>query len=766
MCKEGRSVVTMGQVFMRHCFTRQWPFRRVAVALLLATTTAITSSSTGLQAATYDAEAAQRYLQLQQEGQSLFNQGQLSEAIARFEQALPLTPDTSLGAAHNNLAAAYLRRGQYWQSQQQWDKALNDYRQGYYLLTIGWPPGVPQTSLHQGNAEIARKTLSQAYSQLSIPTGDPGRHLQLARQLRQNSQFREAAIEYAWAGQLQPNSREPWIALGDLFVVFNQMPQAAYYYRKAVDAKTDAPLEDAVLVRLGNALNKLGDFDGALAVLNQASDQNPDNLAALTMLEGIWVEEVRRNHNNPLAHANLATVYQKKKRYDLAEQAYLEAERLTRQQPDTPLATKTLIRLNLGTLYQAMGKPAIAEEAYLSVLKREPGNAQATAYLASLYTDTRQPDKARALYLRALAQHPTDTALLQGFFQLLDPLPKAQQVTELQQALSVFNQQPVLLAAVGERLHQLGALDAAITSYETALKLDPNDGVTWANLAIAQRSKGNTSQANAALQRAKTLASKNPAVQQVLDAEAIRQQKGNLAQARQWLENPQTASKAIPALKAALKANPNDAALYQSLGYAYANGNQWQPAEETYLAGAARFPQDAAFPLGLGVVYQQQQQWDKARQAYRQALTLNPQLQEAQGGLQAATEAQADALLDASYQAYQQQQYAKAVSLADRAIALVPETAMAHYYRGLALLEQKQTQPAIAALLQSVRLKPDLAEAHYSLGLAYDSQDNRTLALQAYRQFLAGTSSSSDAANKPLLEYARQRVSELEQSAS
>jgi len=55
-----------------------------------------------------------------------------------------------------------------------------------------------------------------------------------------------------------------------------------------------------------------------------------------------------------------------------------------------------------------------------------------------------------------------------------------------------------------------------------------------------------------------------------------------------------------------------------------------------------------------------------------------------------------------------QREPAKAIAAADRAIAIKPDSAIAHFNKAEGLLEKGVVQDAIASYEQAVRLRPDL----------------------------------------------------------
>jgi Tfp pilus assembly protein PilF len=81
------------------------------------------------------------------------------------------------------------------------------------------------------------------------------------------------------------------------------------------------------------------------------------------------------------------------------------------------------------------------------------------------------------------------------------------------------------------------------------------------------------------------------------------------------------------------------------------------------------------------------------------------------------------------------------------AIAIDPESSMAHTGLGLALTEQGKPAEAVEHFRQALRLKPDLAETHHNLGLALARQGELAQAIDRFQQALRLKPDYADAHN-------------------
>ena len=137
------------------------------------------------------------YSKYYEQGTQAFYASQYTQAIEAFEKALAVAPDPSLPAIYNNLATAYMRRGNYYHDRRQEPSALNDYRRGYFYLETAWPEGMERKELHDKNRKTAKENLNISYQNMGINPADKAKHLEMAKQLRMQGKFPEAIVEYA-----------------------------------------------------------------------------------------------------------------------------------------------------------------------------------------------------------------------------------------------------------------------------------------------------------------------------------------------------------------------------------------------------------------------------------------------------------------------------------------------------------------------------------------------------------------------------------------
>lgn len=691
-----------------------------------------------------------------------FGKGELTKAIEMYEKALPLAEGESLPVAQNNLAAIYMRRGNYMLSdQKQPGNALSDYRRAYYLLEYAWPEGMDRSTQQEANRKIARENMQIGYSNLNINTQDKNWHLEAARRLRAEGKFQEAVVEYARVHELDTGNTDVLKALGDLFNVLNRPEKSKKYYGMASE-NLGPRADDELLVRLANSQNKAGEVDNAVASLNKALELNPNNHDALKQLEDIWVRDLRFNPNSVLGHANLASVYQKKKMYVEALREYNAAEHLASRDPKVTLDVKKLIRLNMGTLYQEQGNHEMAIKAYDTVLQIDPGHKLATYYKATLLRDTGRVNEAIAQYNRLLSLDPDSEDAHGDLLKLIQRQPsQAQVIAGLKDYAGRYPSNALVQSKVGEEFHALKMYDEAISYYLKALAVKPDMAAAHANLGAAYAAKDSPMQALEHFRKAQALDPNNETVKKLSEetelavggeayrkAVELQQQGDNEGAVRQYEEALKIAANDSPELRA-------------SYGVALQSLNRIPEAIAQYQKAIAAAPDNGDFQYYLATAYHQQNKLGDAELAYQKALRSASISDEARGQSEEAVksihEAQASEVLTQVVTAYEAKNHVQALSLVDKALKLDPGNAMAYYYQALVYTDQNKVQQSIDSYNRVIQNDPSFKDAYFGLGVALDKKQDKSAAKSAFQKFLELSNGQDD----DFVKYARERANAL-----
>jgi protein O-GlcNAc transferase len=226
----------------------------------------------------------------------------------------------------------------------------------------------------------------------------------------------------------------------------------------------------------------------------------------------------------------------------------------------------------------------------------------------------------------------------------------------LQFQLQLENQYyPIASSNLGSLFEQQGKLDAAVESYQQALRLKPDYAEAHYNLG------------NVFLQQGK------------LDA-------------------------AIDAYQQALKIKPEISEAHNNLGTVLQKQGKLDAAVESYQQALSLKPDYAEAHYNLGNVFLQQGKLDAALKAYQQTLKIKPNNAHAHHNLANALKLQGK--LDAAVESYQQ------------AISLNPNYAEVHQNLGNTLYEQANLEAAIESYHQALRLNPGFAPAKFGIVIA------------------------------------------------
>ncbi len=696
------------------------------------------------------------------QGNAYYKKGELTKAIEMYKRAVPLAQGSSVAIAYNNLATIYMKRGNYvLTSLVQKENALSDFREAHFFMEYAWPEGLDYSSNQKETQKIARTNIQIGYENLGIASGVKKTHRAMAQKLRLQGKFQEAIVEFAKVVELDPKDTEARKALGDLFNVLNRPEKSKKYYQEAVNLLGDQS-DDPLLVRLAIAQNKAGEVDNAVASLNRALEANPNNMDAIRQLEDIWRREIKFNPRSVLGHANLASVFQKKKMFGDALKAYDNAERLAGQDPSITLGVKKLIRLNMGTLYQEMRDFPMAHKAYDSVLQIEPGNKLATYYKAVLYKEGGQIPQAIEQYNRLLAIDPAYEEAHGDLLQLIKRQPTSIAIAKsLREYADRYPNNAMVQSKVGEEFHSVKDYQAATHYYRQSIRIKPTIAATHANLGASLQAIGDTEGALAEFKKAAELAPDNQKI--ALLAEGAEEEAGHAVFLKAVeLQKEGKNEEAIYYYQKALEVPVNQTAeLRVSYGVALQGLGRFSESIEQYNEAIRLAPNNGNYHYYLATAHHQDSNLPKALLSYHKAIRLEstePDIkQQANDAVKAIDQAEATQILNKVVDAYNQQLYAQGLNLIDKALKKDPENAMAYYYRALIYKEQKKLTASVSSYDRALKYDPDFKDAYFGLAVVLDEQQNKQRAKVTFQKYLDLSVGTQD----DFVKYAQERVKAL-----
>ena len=262
----------------------------------------------------------------------------------------------------------------------------------------------------------------------------PRAHFNLGASYQKAGRAADAIREYRLALEIKPDIYAAYSNMSALLVDNGQFDEAEKSLLKVTSL---APNYTDGFINLGVLYMREGQPEKSIVALNRAVEMNPDNFAA---------------------HLNRAEVLTQLGDFKGALEDYKTAVYLRRDLPS--------LRIKLGGGYLRAGDRVAAEKEYFSVTDT-PDAAEAYRYLAIMYNDAGDTDKAIDYVTRALRERPI--------------YPDAHQE----------------LAVMYIKKQQL---DAAIHEFETALAQKPDHGAAVQNLALAYQLKGDAASARAVLE--------------------------------------------------------------------------------------------------------------------------------------------------------------------------------------------------------------------------------------------------------------------------
>ena len=237
---------------------------------------------------------------------------------------------------------------------------------------------------------------------------------------------------------------------------------------------------------------------------------------------------------------------------------------------------------------------------YQEALKADPSVGILYDELTSLYLEIRRPADGATFAEDLLKQNPDNLnarrMLGRIYLQLASGNGRQQRGNEeyLKKALEQFKiitqKQPKdaeSWVTLGELYDASGNSAEAENSFQTALKLDPENEDALSKMAEMYSSKGDSARA---VQLLKQLADKSPNPRL-------------LAQLAEQLEQNGDYKGAAEALKKALELAPDDERLQRGLADALLEGNQFDEALPLYQQLAQQNPREAIYPLRIAMLY-------------------------------------------------------------------------------------------------------------------------------------------------------------------
>lgn len=557
------------------------------------------------------------------------------------------------------------------------------------------------------------------------------------------NKFREAAIQYANAIQVDPRFAQAHYQLGETYLKLNDLNRAYQELSRAVELFPDNYPAHVDLANLLISGRDLKQAQAHLDLLRERQPNSPDtyeawanfysaqnNLGAAMseMQKGIAADPSRSE-----SYLNLALLQLRGNLPDQAEGNFKKAAELGPKEMNAQLA--------LGGFYQSRNRNAEAEQQFKhaidvdpkdsapraalvrllmvegkkaeteAVLKQAktdlPNNSQGYRMLGDFYFATGDLDKATAEYGSLYSDHPKDMQVKKNYVQLLILKNRLDEASKLNNELLKANAHDVDgLVYRGQIQLRKGDPNSAVDSLQTALRSDPDNAVAHYQLGLAFDQQHNDARAESEWRDAVRLRPDLTDAQRALAMLEIR--RGDVEALLQ------TAQQIV-------SAQPYSPDGYLLRAVAQVNRQNYTDAEQDLRAAMEKAPSSPAPYIQLGSIRLLQKKFDEAEKFYQQALDKDPSSSDALNGLLS------------TYLA--QKQPDKAVAAANAQIAKVPNNSNFYDLLGTALFNgKKDLKAAEAALRKAVDLDKNNSDALVKLGKVQIQQGAADQALALYLQ--------------------------------
>lgn len=683
--------------------------------------------------------------------------GKYDEAIIQYRNALKIDPNSS--ALYYSLGEAYTRN-------QQYREALLSFKKSTEL-----DPANTDAKLALAKFYLVAKQNNDSIQLLNEilqkkPDDDEG-HLLLADAYAGKGDMTQAMKILQDMLSKNPNSLPALLNLGVFYLAQNKGSEAHAAFQKAVEV--DPKSIEAHRAMAADAIHR-GQPQEAEAEFRAAVNANPQSDVAARALADFYLGTGRSldaeaafkrladlQKNTPDGQFSLASFYFGQKRYDEAAQID------SRIAKDTPKYLPA--RLQLVEVALAKGDVDQGSKLVEQLLKDRPKEPQALMLRARVALERKQPANAITDLETAQRLEPNAPMLYYEMgkaYQEQGNIERAQ--GSFQRALEI-NQNFVLADyALGEIMFGRGQWDAALKYAVGVLRRNPHESgalllagnaesalhnYTSAKQAFEQYVKENPNSAEGPLRLGfLALAQKQNAeaekqFQQCLSLNPKEHQAiGGLVAIRL---NEKQGEKAIQIVQQHLQSDQSPV-LYNMLAGVYAALAQYPQAEAALKRSLELDPQNFTTHSTLGALYQREHSLDRAVTEYEAALKINDKnagmwtmygmLEEALGKQDAAEKAYLKALeVDpnsvsaannlAWMYCEQGREMDKALELAQRAKAALPDVAAVSDTLGWIYYKRQLFESAVPLFQQAVKEQPDHAVYHYHLAATLSKEGKK-----------------------------------------
>ena len=592
------------------------------------------------------------------------------------------------------------------------------------------PDHVP-TLILAGEIELRSDNLSLAEGHLqkalyASPAAATARRLLAATYVREGRPVKALDVLQPLLQQTGPKDAHLTMLAGEAYLASGDVARASELFESS---KSDAGSEAAARLRLGQIALARGDFGRGVEELQAASAMDSEHQQADLLLFALHM----RRHEPQKALAAADGLMKKQPRdplgYVLAGTAHLAGKDPTsaRQDFDTALKIRPdyLPALRgMADVDMAEGRPGEAMRRYEAVVAKRPDDEELLIAFAELQERMGNLAESGAMLRRAITANPRAPAPYGALVQYhLRRRETKAAVAVAEEAVAANPAQPRLVELLGNTQEAAGAGDDAIRTYQELARLDPQSLAALRKLAAAQARHRDFNGAARILRQAQRMAPDNEGI--------ARDQVAVYLSAAKFDD-------ALGVAKTLQERSPGSASGHTLAGEVRAARKEWPEAERAYRAALEAEPQSSAVAIRLCRVLAASGRKSESAAFARSWISRNPadvpvrmyvaDTTLAAKDYKAAVLQYEDVLRLAPDNAPALNNLAwtlgelkdpRALGLAERAVALAPNSPPVLDTLGMLQLEHGDVKTALENLARVRELAPDRKDLrlHYAMGL-------------------------------------------------
>lgn len=436
-------------------------------------------------------------------------------------------------------------------------------------------------------------------------------HAELARNLAENNQFEQAALEIKEALQLSPKNPELHLLQAKLYSVKgqSQLAHQSYEYCMQLAPETE---ECYTMQAREYILHK--NFPQAKALLEKYLKQDPSSVETLFLLASLYTEDKSQypqainylelalaedpKHLGSLVA--LAEIYLKEKNNEKALEALKRLERLAPDDVQT--------QLRLGLLYYENQQQPQAIQHFTRLLELEPKNDQVRYYLGLMEAQNKNFAQA-AKYLEQIPRHSENyqQSLIQRSWALGAEGKYNEAIRAAKEILRKEKDNPEAYELLGTLYAKKHKYQKALQVYGQGLKVIPGQETLLFGKGVLLEKVGKLEEA---IQVMKQILAKNPEHVQALNFVGY-----------SYAERSIHLEESLQLLTRAHQLKPKDGYITDSLGWAYFQKGDLDQAKQYLETANRQSPEEPSILEHLGDLYLKLGDSYNAKQCYQAAVS-------------------------------------------------------------------------------------------------------------------------------------------------